>query len=155
MDGRLSYCPVRSASTPARSSHRLRLRESPCAVKDFTCWEKESNRVVPALHDRQAIWDLAASNWMVTEPSGPFFAEESARAARRAASRPPGGQPFFRPVIAESDKALAEKLGLNAYGACCRPCRSFCTTEACGRRQGGAHGVQQAREPAHLRFSPT
>src|SRR5438067_828451 len=59
--GRLLRCPCLPASTPPRSTHRLRLGESPCAVEDFTSWEKESHRVVPPLRDRQAIWDLAVA----------------------------------------------------------------------------------------------
>src|SRR5947207_11655516 len=59
--GRLLRCPCLPASTPPRSTHRLRLGESPCAVEDFKSWEKESHRVVPPLRDRQAIWDLAVA----------------------------------------------------------------------------------------------
>jgi DNA-binding transcriptional LysR family regulator len=35
-----------------------------------------------------------------------------------------------RPVIAESEKALAEKLGLNAYHGLLQTCRSFCRTDS-------------------------
>src|ERR1700746_3282362 len=49
------------ALTPPHSTHRLRLGESPCAVEDFTSWEKESHCVVPPLCDRQAICDLAVA----------------------------------------------------------------------------------------------
>src|SRR5260370_42237108 len=52
---------VRPASAPPRSTHRLRVGESPRAVEDFSSWEKEPHRVVPPLRDRQAIWGLAVA----------------------------------------------------------------------------------------------
>ena len=54
-------CPCLAASTPPRSTHGLRLGESPCAVEDFTSWEKESHRVVPPVRDRQTIWGAAVA----------------------------------------------------------------------------------------------
>src|SRR6266436_735692 len=61
VDGRFLRCPCLPASTPRRSTYRLRLGEAPCAVEDFTSWEKESHRVVPPLRDRQAIWHLGVA----------------------------------------------------------------------------------------------
>ena len=45
----------------AGSVHRLRLREFPCAVQDFGARPIEPHHVVPALHDRQAIWNFAVA----------------------------------------------------------------------------------------------
>ena len=43
------------------STHALRLGESPYAIEDFGSRAKEAHRVVPALHDRQAVGDLAVA----------------------------------------------------------------------------------------------
>jgi len=43
------------------STGRLRLREFPFAVPDFGARPIEPDRVVPALHDRQAVRNLAVT----------------------------------------------------------------------------------------------
>src|SRR6516165_3751503 len=43
------------------STHRLCLGEFPCAMKDFGSRAKEAHRVVPVLHDRQAIGNFAVA----------------------------------------------------------------------------------------------
>src|SRR5467141_1440091 len=52
--------PTLSGGSPA-STHRLRVGESPCAIENFGSRAKEAHRVVPALHDRQAIGNFAVA----------------------------------------------------------------------------------------------
>jgi hypothetical protein len=70
--GQKQTCLGRRAS----SIHWLRLREFPCAVQDFGARAIEPHHLVPALHDRQAVGNLASQppNWTATEPSVPLFA---------------------------------------------------------------------------------
>src|SRR5258707_14292912 len=52
--------PTLSGGSPA-STHRLQVGESPCAIENFGSRAKEAHRVVPALHDRQAIGNFAVA----------------------------------------------------------------------------------------------
>src|SRR5260370_40324116 len=52
--------PTLSVHSPT-STRGLRLWEFPCAVEDFGSRAKEAHRVVPALHDRQAIGNFAVA----------------------------------------------------------------------------------------------